>query len=67
MIGAGGVDAMFITDHLPELPGKSKVFNISGSSQLCSPTAILAPDSPVAGPPQGSSISSACLPATPFH
>ena len=24
MIGAGGVDAMFITDHLPELPGKSK-------------------------------------------
>lgn len=23
MIGAGGVDAMFITDHLPELPGES--------------------------------------------
>lgn len=23
MVGAGGVDAVFITDHLPELPGKS--------------------------------------------
>ena len=51
---------MFITDHLPELPGES-----NGSSTAQVPanytpsTAILIPDTPVAGPPLGPGIPSA--------
>ena len=49
MIGAGGVDAMFITDYLPELPGKSKESGLTSwllrTSQLLPPTTNSAVDS----------------------